>query len=355
MKDIDRFLEESFIPCHTIYKKVTDYYTGEITYEPIIPLKKIANLKKSQEEKQYITDYISKKGIKVIGFSDKLDFESDNYIYTRRYRGQNPKSISKEETMELLKQYYATRDENIRNKLVVGNMLLVNYALSNMNRDYYSEIYDLEQAGYIGLISAVEHYNPEEGSFSTFALSYIEGAIRKQQYELRGYKNSEYAFYTMTKDVENEYGEKVKNNPLLAEVIVDRLTKNGFRKTEHKDENIRRVLLNNCLDLDEILEQCGEESVYRLGYDVEDTAENEIYDKELEKIINEKLKTLKEMKQELLKMRFEFDEKSYTLMEIAELFGVSFQAIDSNIKRTLQDLYKDEDIQQLKRYLHREI
>ena len=159
----------------------------------------------------------------------------------------------------------------------------------------------------------------------------------------------------MTKDVENEYGEKVKNNPLLAEVIVDRLTKNGFRKTEHKDENIRRVLLNNCLDLDEILEQCGEESVYRLGYDVEDTAENEIYDKELEKIINEKLKTLKEMKQELLKMRFEFDEKSYTLMEIAELFGVSFQAIDSNIKRTLQDLYKDEDIQQLKRYLHREI
>lgn len=356
INDIDKFIDESLIPKNIVYRKINNSYNYEVEYEEIIPLSVIVRLNKSAEEKEYITKRLKEKGIKVIGFSDNVDFESEDYIFTRKYQGTIPKSISEEETKKKLEQYSKTKDKETRNEIVLGNMRLVNFAMINLNNNYHAYMYDLQQAGYIGLIQAVENYDPSKGAFSTFALSYINGKIRLELYELNGYKNSEYAFYTTTKEIEKEYGEKVLNNSQLAGIIADRIIKSNFRK-EHKEENIRRVLINNPVSLDEILEQDEEEKIYKLGYEIEDSDINSCYDDELRRIINEKIKILKEKQQELLTMRYGLNNtKAHTLREIAEKYDITTTGVDFNIKTALNKLSnEDEEIQGLRYYLHREI
>lgn len=197
MEELDKFLEEKFIPNNVYYKRVEDN-NGE-RYIAKIPLTRITNLKRSEEEKQYIIDYLKNKNIQVIGYSSFDDCEFDNYLHTRQYKLRNPESIRVEETMEKLRLYRDTKDLKIRNEIVLGNMRLVNYALTNVNREYHVDIADLEQAGYIGLISAIDNYDPSKGAFSTFAMSYINNTIKLALYELNGFKQGEYGFYVMQK------------------------------------------------------------------------------------------------------------------------------------------------------------
>ena len=352
--NIDSFLEENFIPNHLRYKKIVNK-SGEVEYEKFIPLYAVVKLKLNSQEKQYITKCLKNKGIKVIGYADTIDFESDDYVYTRNYWGRGPKGISKEETMEKLELYHNTKDINVRNEIVVGNMSLVDFAIYNMTNGHAPYIHDLKQAGCIGLIKAVENYDVYKGAFSTFAMSYINGYIRKQLYQLNGMKSSEYYLYSVTSEIENEYGETVQNNPLLAEIIVDRLIAKGFISKKHREENIRRVLINNSTSLDEILDNDKEESIYHLGYEVEDSFLNDMYDKELMDLVKEKMSRLKERQRNILRMRYGFTGDEQKLREIADEYQVSLSAIDAAIQASFRNLVHEQDIKKLGYYLHGEI
>ncbi|WP_448562585.1 RNA polymerase sigma factor SigF [Trichothermofontia sp.] len=80
--------------------------------------------------------------------------------------------------MELLLAYYQKPSLALRNQLVSLNAGLVRkvaYRLSNQCTEPYE---DLEQIGYIGLIRAIERFNPTQGcAFSSFAVPYIRGEI----------------------------------------------------------------------------------------------------------------------------------------------------------------------------------
>ena len=352
-EDIDSFIEHNLIPKKVLYKKINNA-DETIEYQMTMRLFEILRLKFSDEQKAYILNYLSNKGITVLGYSDDMSFESEDYILTRRYRGRTPKSISSEETKKLLELYCQTRSEDIRNEIVIGNMRLVNFAIIKLNSNYHGDIYDLEQAGYMGLIKAVENYDSSKGAFSTFAMSYINGYIRLELYEQRGLKKSEYAFYISMKQVEKEYGEKIMNNPALAEVVVDRLIDNGFISAVNKEDNIRRVLLLNALSLDNVLEK--EETIYNLGYEVEDNHINNIYDNELEKLVNIEIRKLQELKSEILKMRYGLvDNDPKTLSEIGEKVDLSSTWVKNHIKRSLYQLSATENVKTLELYLHREI
>ena len=351
--NIDKFLEESFIPTHVINKKM-ETENGEVSYKQEVRLYSILRLKLSNEDKQYITKYLSDKGIQVVGYSDKVDFESEDYLYTRKYRGRAPESISKEETQELIRQYRKTKDINIRNKIFIGNMRLVNYAIISLNNDCHSVIYDLEQAGYIGLIKAIENYDPEKSAFSTFALSYIYGHIKLQLYELSGLRKSEYAFYIAMKEIEKEYGEKIADNPALAEKVMDRIIASGYRTDKHRDEFIRRIMLVNTVSLDEALE--NNETIYNLGYAAEDNDINSIYDVELKGLVAEQLESLQDLKTKIVKMRYGIDsDEPATLTEIGKEIDLSPTWVRDYIKRSLRHLSIRDDVKKLEYYLHRDV
>ncbi|GAB4541694.1 MAG: RNA polymerase sigma factor SigF [Pleurocapsa sp.] len=81
-------------------------------------------------------------------------------------------------SMELLQQYYRDPNLKLRNKLVELNIGLVRKVAHQVARKCAEPYEDLEQIGYLGLIRAIERFEPQQGSaFSSFAIPYIRGEM----------------------------------------------------------------------------------------------------------------------------------------------------------------------------------
>jgi len=84
-----------------------------------------------------------------------------------------------EETEQLFRQYTMTRDPAIRDQLVMMHQNLVRFLAGKFaNRGEALE--DLVQVGVIGLINAIDRFDPDRGTkFSTYATPTIVGEIRR--------------------------------------------------------------------------------------------------------------------------------------------------------------------------------
>ncbi|NET36638.1 MAG: RNA polymerase sigma factor SigF [Cyanothece sp. SIO1E1] len=80
--------------------------------------------------------------------------------------------------MELLMAYQHNPSVKIRNQLVRLNAGLVRKIAHRVSHQCAEPYEDLEQIGYLGLIRAVERFNPSQGcAFSSFAVPYIRGEM----------------------------------------------------------------------------------------------------------------------------------------------------------------------------------
>jgi RNA polymerase sigma-B factor len=84
--------------------------------------------------------------------------------------------------MELLVAYQHQKDSKnsvaLRNKLVRLNAGLVRKIAHRVSHQCAEPYEDLEQIGYMGLIRAIERFNPAQGcAFSSFAVPYIRGEM----------------------------------------------------------------------------------------------------------------------------------------------------------------------------------
>ncbi len=80
--------------------------------------------------------------------------------------------------LELLSQYYQNPTIAVRNQLVRLNTGLVRKIAHQLSHQCSEPYEDLEQIGFIGLIRAIERFNPTQGcAFSSFAVPYIRGEI----------------------------------------------------------------------------------------------------------------------------------------------------------------------------------
>jgi RNA polymerase sigma-B factor len=82
------------------------------------------------------------------------------------------------ETFSLLLAYHQRPTIQLRNRLVRMNMGLVRKVAHRLARQCSIPYEDLEQCGYLGLIAAIERFDPTQGcAFSSFAVPYIRGEI----------------------------------------------------------------------------------------------------------------------------------------------------------------------------------
>ncbi len=80
--------------------------------------------------------------------------------------------------MELLIAYYRNPSIKLRNQLVQLNTGLVRKIAHRVSRQCREPYEDLEQVGFIGLIRAIERFNPHQGcAFSSFAMPFIRGEM----------------------------------------------------------------------------------------------------------------------------------------------------------------------------------
>lgn len=80
--------------------------------------------------------------------------------------------------LELLSAYQQNPTIEIRNQIVRLNTGLVRKIAHQVSHQCTEPYEDLEQIGFIGLIRAIERFNPTQGcAFSSFAVPYIRGEI----------------------------------------------------------------------------------------------------------------------------------------------------------------------------------
>lgn len=80
--------------------------------------------------------------------------------------------------LELLISYHRTPSIAIRNQLVQMNAGLVRKIAHRVCHQCAEPYEDLEQIGYLGLIRAIERFDPSQGcAFSSFAVPYIRGEM----------------------------------------------------------------------------------------------------------------------------------------------------------------------------------
>lgn len=82
------------------------------------------------------------------------------------------------DSMELLLEYHKSKSVYTRNYIVRLNTGLVRKIAYKFSYQCNEPYEDLEQIGYIGLIRAIERFDPIQGyAFSSFALPYIRGEV----------------------------------------------------------------------------------------------------------------------------------------------------------------------------------
>ncbi|MCE5197951.1 MAG: SigB/SigF/SigG family RNA polymerase sigma factor [Armatimonadota bacterium] len=91
----------------------------------------------------------------------------------------NSERLAVDATTELFREYIRSRDPVVRDRLVLAHQNLVRFLAGKFaNRGIPLE--DLVQVGMIGLINAVDRFDPDRGiQFSTYATPTIVGEIRR--------------------------------------------------------------------------------------------------------------------------------------------------------------------------------
>jgi RNA polymerase sigma-B factor len=86
---------------------------------------------------------------------------------------------TEEETEELFRKYIRTRSRKVRDQLVIMHQNLVRF-LAGKFANRGEPLEDLVQVGVIGLINAIDRFDPDRGTkFSTYATPTIVGEIRR--------------------------------------------------------------------------------------------------------------------------------------------------------------------------------
>src|SRR5256885_10922839 len=94
--------------------------------------------------------------------------------------GKSRRRISHEETLALWKQYKASADVQLRNRLVLTFAPLVKYIVYNKIRELPArcEVDDFISCGLEALITSIERYDPEKGAtLEQYAWTRIHAAV----------------------------------------------------------------------------------------------------------------------------------------------------------------------------------
>ena len=247
--------------------------------------------------------------------------------------------LSRQEEYELAVAYFEKKDPEAGKKLIQSNLRFVVKIVAEYGK-FSSKVMDLIQEGNMGLIRAVQEFNPYKGAkLITYAVWWIRGYI--QEYLMRHHsivrlgtnKKQQRLFYLLQKEKQklDEYSQN-RFLPVLAKQT----------QTKVQDvEKLKEVVLRKDLSLDQSI---GKEQGKRF-LDIQPDNSYSLYDSLSAKQMSELLKThLKNMKKEfnekenkIIKDRLLRD-PPLTLQEIADGFSVSREAIRQAEERLMKKL-----------------
>jgi RNA polymerase sigma-B factor len=246
---------------------------------------------------------------------------------------QTPKgklAWDKERTRELFRRYKEEGDEAARDELVVSHLNLVRF-LSAKFKNRGEPLDDLIQVGTIGLIKAIDRFDPERGlEFTTYATPTIMGEL-KRHFRDKGWS------VRVPRRLQ-ELSAKVNQT-------TDELTKE-LQRSPSTEEVATRLGVT----VDEVLEAMESSSAYSSvslegpATDDDDapaiidhyaSVDQDLAASDDRMVVEDTVRNFSPREQEIVRMRFE---DGLTQVEIAKRLGVSQVQVSRLLRRTLKKL-----------------
>lgn len=246
---------------------------------------------------------------------------------------------------ELINRFLASRDPALREELVVRFVPLVHYVLGRLGagQEMGDDYQDLVSQGLLGLIEAVDRYNPGFGTqFSTYASVRVRGKIldylRSMDWLSRTARNRSRTVQKAVYELWGTLGQAPTEEQIAQHVGMEVL------KVQEAMVDSTRVLVSLDSLMDETVD--GETSLYELLPDENQENPSEIIDHEdLKQNLIKVLKDMPEREQQVLSFYYYED---LTFKEIGEILGITESRVCQlharaimNLKGNLALVYRD--------------
>lgn len=237
----------------------------------------------------------------------------------------------KERTRELFRRFKEEGDMDAREKLVMSHLNLVRF-IANKFKNRGEPIDDLIQVGYLGLLKAIDRFDPSRGlEFTTFATPTIMGEI-KRHFRDKGWSvrvpRRLQELSAKVNQATDTLTSQLQRSPTIAEIA------------DYLDATV-----------DEVLEAMESSSAYSSvsleapsGADDDDTPsvidryateDSDLAFTDDRIIIEEALASFSPRERDVIEMRFL---KGMTQIEIAEKLGISQVQVSRLLRRTLKKI-----------------
>ena len=228
----------------------------------------------------------------------------------------------KQKTRELFRRYKEDGDMEAREQLVMSHLNLVRF-LANKFKNRGEPLDDLVQVGYLGLLKAIDRFDPDRGlEFTTYATPTILGEI-KRHFRDKGWS------VRIPRRLQ-ELSAKVNQ-------ATDTLT-TQFQRSP----TIQEIADYLDASVDEVLEAMESSSAYSSENDDAPSVidrygseDNELAFTDDRLVIEEALKGFSPREREVIELRFL---KGMTQIEIAEQLGISQVQVSRLLRRTLKKI-----------------
>ena len=239
------------------------------------------------------------------------------------------KTLTENEKQELLKRV-REGDMDAREQLILGNLRLVLSVVGRFNLKHDSAD-DLFQVGCVGLIKAIDHFNPDfEVRFSTYAVPMIIGELRRYQRDnnavriSRGLRDLAYRALQVKEEVSRKEGR----DATLSE-IAKRLEVSERAVGEAMEAIVEPISLYDSVYGED------EDKMYVIDKLSDESEESDSW---IESIaLKEALSKLVGRERDIIRLRYY---KGRTQMEIASEIGISQAQVSRLEKSAIEKLRK---------------
>lgn len=354
---------------------------GFITYEEFDHIYEMLSLK----EKHAVVDILYNNGIDLIDADEQADgkkfvLDMDDDVYDGSedeaaddkfevlyddglfrdtgFKSQKPEPIvvnkdvkqSNEILCVMIQQgnLQAEQDLCVKNKKLVDKYVLAYEKRYRHRLDFD----DLEQAGFIGLITAAKKFDISMGySFSTYAVWWIKQAITREIMD-HGFviRIPVHMMERISKvaTIENRFSELNREERIVK--VMD--------ETGYKEERVRECMMlkEYVLTYSSLNVTVGEDETVELGEFLSDDGvipiEEMVENRELRRILDDVLDTLTEKEKKVIRLRFGLeDNRQWTLEEVGKLFNVTRERIRQIESKALRKLRHPSRLHNIKSFL----
>ena len=254
--------------------------------------------------------------------------------------------IDKDAELNIFKEYVLTKDISLREKIIRANSRFVFSAAKGFTNDP-EEVLDLSMEGMMGLIEAIDRFDPETGNkFISFASHYVykymveyinrsklvkrskDLTLRSKTSRIRDKYYAEHGRYPSSEEViemfEQQYGVKINRREYIEDITISRLDSSYMFKD-------------------------GDESTYmespefvsnENGYSTNDIV-TKMQDDDLKARINTILDILPERERNIIKMIYGIDcDGPISIEDIADEYNITIARVNQIKKSCLSKMKK---------------